>query len=117
MASTGLHGIHELSDKGINSNVDTTGIGCYALGTANNQGGLNVLRIGRSDIDLNKRLHQYVKFSNKYPYFKYGFLNSVKDCYEYECKLWHKFTPSNNPNHPDKPNGTNYRCPIQECPH
>ncbi len=114
MASTGLHGPHALTHDEINRVVASVGIGCYALGPINDENLFVVRRVGRSDTGLNGRLHKYV---DEYPYFKYGFFETVRQCYEHECRIWHEFKPKNNPNHPDRPTGTDYPCPIPDCPH
>ena len=116
MASLGLHGTHNLTNEEIDLHVSKTGIGCYALGYVNTDNTFVVQRVGRSDNNLNKRLHNYVP-EQKYTKFKFGFVDTVKDGFEHECKMWHDFSPGDNPNHPDKPNDTNYPCPVVNCPH
>ncbi len=114
MPSTRLHGPYLLTSEGIDTHVDQVGIGAYALGYVGTDGTFHVQRIGRSDDNLNNRLHQYLPLK-KYRTYKYGFLGTSKECYEYECKIWHAFRPKNNPNHPDTPDGTNYPCPVPNC--
>lgn len=113
MANTGLRGPWSLTHEEIDRVVERVGPGAYALGTANDRGLLAVRRIGRSDKDLNDRLHDYV---DKYDDFKCDFLPNAKAAYEKECNLWHDFKPQDNPNHPDKPDGTDYPCPDPDCP-
>lgn len=114
MASLGLYGPHPLDHDSINTHVDRTGIGCYAHGSLNAGGGVSVKRIGRSDTNLNRRIHDYV---GNYPHFKYGFFKTVRECYEHECRMWHEFQPKDNPLHPDKPDGCDYPCPVAGCQH
>ena len=116
MASLGLHGGHALTNEEIDHHVTATGFGCYALGYLNNQNTFIVQRIGRDDKNLNRRLHEYVPLQ-KYSYFKHGFVDSVRQGYEHECKMWHDFKPRDNPNHPGRPDGTLYPCPTPNCPH
>jgi hypothetical protein len=112
MPSTGLHGPYPLTTKGIDDNVKGVGVGAYALGHVDPNNAFNVTRIGRSDDDLNKRLHDY---EGQYKSFKYGFLTSIKAAYEKECRLYHDFTPPDNLIHPARPEGTDYKCPVSGC--
>lgn len=107
MPKSGLHGPHPLTRASINAVVSAGGIGVYILGhTAD--GSFKVKRSGRSDTCLASRLHDHVGDYNE---FKYGFLNSEKEAFEYECRLHHDFSPSDNEYHPDRPDGTAYTCP------
>lgn len=108
-------GPYTLNESNINSIVDMNNIGAYSLGPLNTGGEtLTVKRVGRSDVNLNKRLKDYI---GDYSHFVVRFCASVQESYETECKLYHKFNPSDNAYHPDKPTGTNYSCPVTGCPH
>jgi len=106
--TTGLFGPHPLTKKGIDDAVEKGGIGAYALGSKSQEGGLIVERVGRSDFDLNNRLHDY---EGQYTHFKYAFYPTKKAAYEKECELYHDFSPRDNILHPDRPTGTDYTCP------
>lgn len=112
MASTGLDGPHPLTTKGIDDNVKGVSPGAYALGDVNDKGVFLVSRVGRSDTDLNDRLHDY---KGDYAKFKYGFLETPKEAFFKECNLYHDFDPPDNRIHPDRPDGTNLRCPDSDC--
>ena len=113
MPQTDLHGPHSLTSQGIDAVVKGIGPGAYALGRMSERGALVVERVGRSDTDLNDRLHDYIENGkSKYPVFKYGFFDSPEKAFYKECHLFHDFKPRDNPNHPDKPDGTNLRCPV-----
>jgi len=107
--TTGLFGPHPLSKKGIDDAVKGVGMGAYALGPIAQSGGIVVERVGRSDYDLNQRLHDY---EGRYTHFKYAFYSTKQEAFEKECQLYHEFSPTDNLIHPDKPAGTNHRCPV-----
>ena len=108
MASTGLSGPHPLTESGINNNVTAGKIGAYALGHTKD-GTFYVDYVGRSDSDVNSRLHNW-KVS--YEQFKFGYYDTKKAAFEKECRLYHDFKPTDNKVHPDKPTGTSYKCPV-----
>ncbi|MGA9364527.1 MAG: hypothetical protein WBW16_09190 [Bacteroidota bacterium] len=112
MPSNELHGPHPLTKKGIDDNVKGVGLGAYALGHVDQSNAFNVTRVGRSDDDLNKRLHDY---EGLYESFKYAFLPNSKAAFEKECRLYHDFIPPDNIIHPAKPVGTDYKCPVAGC--
>ena len=89
-------------------------IGVYLLGPVNSQGLLTVKRVGRSDTDLNSRLKQY---GGQYDNFLFAYCSTPKEAFEEECRLYHEYNPPDNSIHPDKPTGTNYRCPVIGCSH
>jgi hypothetical protein len=111
MADTGLFGPHSLTTALIDAHVGV-GIGAYALGTKNANGGLGVRYVGRSDNDLNDRLK---KWTGKYTHFKYGHFDTVQKAFNHECKMFHDFggVPGlDNSIHPDRPKGATYTCPY-----
>lgn len=110
--NSNLKGPFKLSKDEINRVVKGIGPGAYALGSLNSNELLIVKRIGRSDSDLNKRLHSYV---GKYTYFKCDFFPSKKAAFEKECNLYHDFNPPDNKIHPDRPDDTSYSCPVDGC--
>lgn len=112
MANTGLEGPWPLTSDTIDKVVTEISPGAYALGKANAKGLLTVKRVGRSDENLNKRLHDYV---DDYSHFKCQYYGTAKEAFEKECSLWHNFKPEDNPNHPDKPTGMNPPCPHPGC--
>ena len=107
MPATGLVGPYALTDKEIDSQVASTSPGAYALGHVEN-GDFIVDYVGRSDIDLNDRLHDHV---SSYQAFKFGYLGSASAAFAKECSLYHDFKPKGNSIHPARPNGTNWKCP------
>ena len=110
MTSSGLIGSYPLTNEKIDSVVSEK-IGAYALGKLKD-GTFYISYVGRSDTNLNDRLHKHV---GDYTDFKYRHYPTKKEAFEKECTLYHDFTPGDNKYHPDKPNGTNYSCPVSGC--
>ena len=108
MNEYGLFGSFPLSSYSINEHVRGYGPGAYLLGYISGSN-FYVQRVGRSDSDLNSRLHDYV---GKYHAFQYVFFETARDAFYKECRLYHEFDPDDNFIHPDKPTGTNYICPV-----
>lgn len=109
MPVTNLSGPFDLTHDEIDKVVTSVSPGAYALGqVVDAAGNLRVRRVGRSDNDLNRRLHDYVGL---YPSFKAGYLPSAKAAFDKECGLFHDFNPPDNKMHPDRPAGTNWTCP------
>ncbi len=111
MPSSGLYGSYPLTAKKNDEVVKGISAGVYTLGYKKEES-FYTQYVGRSDSDLNDRLHDYV--DSKYERFKYGFYNSIEDAFKKECSLYHDFNPKDNSIHPDRPNGTNYICPVCE---
>lgn len=111
MAELGLYGPFPFTDDGVDANIRSTAPGAYALGKSSG-GVFYISYVGRSDTDLNGRLHEHV---GKYTHFKAAFFETPKDAFEKECNLYHDFGPPDNSVHPARPQGTNYRCPVPGC--
>jgi hypothetical protein len=108
MASTGLRGPFSLTDNGIKNEVLRTSPGAYALGDEKDST-FYVKYIGRSDSDVNDRLHDHV--GGSYSKFKYEYYSSSKAAFEKECHLYHDFSPDANKVHPARPSGSSFKCP------
>jgi hypothetical protein len=108
VAVPSLSGPFNLTKDGINSAVPNTSAGVYALGYV--QGNtFYIQRVGRSDVNLNKRIHDY---EGQYKQFKAAYSTSPYQAFLGECELWHEYGNStNNPLHPDRPAGTDWKCP------
>ncbi len=111
MASSGLKGPYALTDDMIDDEVTRTSAGAYALGKLSGDT-FYIEYVGRSDTDVNNRLHDHV---GNYPKFKYDYFGSAKAAFEKECNLYHDFNPSDNKAHPARPNGANWKCPVADC--
>ena len=110
MASPELSDMYSLTDATINEAVTQTSAGVYALDRTST-GPFTVAYVGRSDTDLNGRLHQHTK---SYKYFRAAYCSSPKAAFEAECELYHDYTPPDNVNHPARPAYAGWKCP--RCP-
>ena len=101
----------QIIDKEIR--IDT--IGVYLLGVINNDRSFNPRYVGRSDNDLNDRLHKHEK--ENYTHFMYLYAASIKDAFEMECRLYHHYGGDmgllDNKKHPDRPDD---ECLYISCP-
>jgi len=113
MASLGLDGPYSLTNQEVDARVTRTNAGNYALGRVNDKGTFIVRYVGRSDSDLNTRLKQWV--GKGYTMFKARYATSPKAAFEKECHNFHDFggtTKLDNDIHPDRPNGSGWKCPA-----
>lgn len=108
MANTGLDGPFALTDDSIDRVVTRTSPGTYVLGLTEN-GTFYVNYVGRSDSDVNDRLHDHV---GRQPQFKFGYFQSPKAAFERECRIFHDFNPPGNKAHPSRPNNSGWKCPY-----
>jgi hypothetical protein len=114
MAITGLKGPFSLTGTGIDREITKISAGAYALGHINGNDVFIVSYVGRSDNDLNGRLKQWINEKN-YKQFKYDYFPSPKSAFEKECHLYHDFGGKeklDNEIHPDRPEDTNWECPV-----
>lgn len=107
MAVPELSGLFALTDEKIDALVTKTSPGVYVLDKTSS-GSFTNSYVGRSDTDLNKRLHDWV---GKYKYCKAQYCNSAKAAFEGECELYHSLSPTDNVNHPARPTGSSWVCP------
>lgn len=107
MPSPTLSATFALTDVRIDEKVDRVSAGVYALDGTSNPGFVYSY-IGRSDSDLNSRLHQWV---GKYKYFKAAYSSSPSEAFLAECNLYHDFDPTDNTVHPARPTNSNLTCP------
>jgi len=114
MANLEMKGPYVFTSEKIDEVVTRTSFGNYALGYTKNDGEKFVVKyVGRSDTDLNQELK--ARLSSKHKKFKYSYATSPKAAFEKECRNYHDFGESeelDNEYHPDRPNGTNWKCPV-----
>jgi hypothetical protein len=111
MASLEMKGPYKLSVQNIDRAVSRISPGNYALGYSSDDKFI-VKYIGRSDSDVNQRLKQHV---DEYSSFKYSYASSPYDAFKKECVNYHDFGEAkklDNKNHPDRPDGSGWKCPI-----
>ena len=115
MASTGLGESYPLTAEKIDEKVEKKRIGVYVLGHMGEKSFI-VEYVGRSDDELNGRLHWWI--GKGYPRFKFGYNRTVKAAFEKECTIYHDFGGKkklDNDIHPQRPKGENCPCPVSGC--
>lgn len=121
MASLDMLGPFALTDAEVNKIVPENVMGNYAFLQKKWLAGEYIVRyVGRSDSDLKKEIKQQMRTDRAKgcTHFKYSIAKSVKEAFEKECRNYHDFggnTKLHNKNHPDKPDGTEYECPVEGC--
>lgn len=86
--------------------------GVYLIVNAQDQ----VLYVGRSDTNLQRRIKSHIGEKGDYYRFYYEEAFSRKDSYEKECYFWHRYLPRDNDIHPDHPDDMRYlKCPVAGC--
>ena len=119
MPRTGLKGSYTLDNETIDRVVTRKSAGAYVLGHVEEREEdkekkkvFIIEYVGRSDDDVNDRLKDWV---GKYSRFKYDYFGSAKAAFEKECDLWHDWGGPegvlDNERHPDRPEGTDWKCP------
>ncbi len=111
MASLEMQGPYDLANAEIDERVTQISCGNYALGWVSGST-FYVSYVGRSDKDVNDRLKKWV---GRYKKFKFSYASSPKDAFEKECRNYHEFGGSeklDNEKHPERPNGTDWNCPV-----
>jgi len=114
MPTLGLRGPWDLDDATIDRIITRTSPGNYALGHVKTDGPFVVLYVGRSDDDLNSRLHDWTG-QTRYKSFKADYASSVREAYKKECSNYHDFggcEKLDNKYHPDSPNNLSITCHI-----
>jgi hypothetical protein len=110
-----MEGPFPLDSQSINNEVEKA-IGVYILGKNNDVKSFKPRYVGRSDNNLNKRLHDHEK--ENYTHFMYLYAGSIKDAFEMECRLFHMYGQEiilDNKKHPDRPGQWIYlSCPVCE---
>jgi len=110
MASLSMEGPCTLDYGTIEAKITRTSPGNYALGEKNDSGTFLVGYVGRADTDVKTRLKSWVDKTKK-PLFKFSYASSAKAAFEKECENYHDFNPPSNDIHPDRPNGSSWKCP------
>ncbi|NQV36495.1 MAG: hypothetical protein HQ509_00640 [Candidatus Marinimicrobia bacterium] len=111
MASLGMKGLFNLTSREIDSQVTKTSPGNYALGRVS-ENKFYVYYVGRSDTDLNGRLKDWV---DEYDKFRFSYAASPKAAFKKECQNYHDFGETDkldNKQHPQRPDDSNWKCPV-----
>ena len=113
MASLNMEGPYAFTSAEIDKVVTRKSPGNYALGYTKDDGTFVVQYVGRSDVDVNQELK--ARLNSKYKKFKYSYATSPKTAFEKECQNYHDFGGSDSldkKNHPPRPSGSNWKCPV-----
>jgi hypothetical protein len=115
MPSLNMKGSYSFDSATIETRVDECKVGNYALGYT--EGDVFYPKyVGRSDNDLQAELK--AKLPTRSPTrqrFKFSYASSSREAFEKECRNYHDFKGLENQNHPDRPEGQSYSCPVQGC--
>ena len=106
-----MYGPFELTDKEIDRTITKISPGNYVFGF-NKKNKFYVYYIGRSDKNLKDSLKKQI---GEHKMFKFCYTESPKEAFEKECIDFHEFGGIKrlyNTNHPVKPNGTDFKCPV-----
>jgi len=120
--SLGMMGPYELTTEKVDEVVTKTSPGNYALGYIDGESFI-VRYVGRSDENVNIRLKQWARHrewykrlgSDVYTHFMFSYAKSPKAAFEKECKNYHDCGGKeilDNERHPQRPDGTNWKCPM-----
>ncbi len=110
MPSLRMEGPYSLDIKTIDEKVTRVSPGNYALGKKNENGKFIFSYIGRSDTDLNSELKSWIDKTER-PLFKFRYAISARDAFGIECENYHDFVKQGEVNHPQRPSGTDWKCP------
>jgi len=71
-------------------------------------------RVGRADHNLADNLHREAA-EGKYRYFWFEYTPSAAEAHGLECTWYHRYHPTDNPEHPNTPLGAEGICPVKGC--
>ncbi|HVT36588.1 MAG TPA: hypothetical protein VHE37_13450 [Nevskiaceae bacterium] len=109
MPIEGYRGPYRLTPELINERVVHTGPGAYALGNDNGYT-FSIRFVGCAD-DLGRALREHAD-RQRYRHFEFRYVLSARIGFEQQCRLYHTYTPPDNPVHPQRPAGTDWCCPV-----
>jgi hypothetical protein len=107
MAETGLNGPFPLKKREIDDEITQKSAGVYVLDRSHDDGPFHISYVGRSDTDLNARLHEH---GEKYRRFKFEYHATPAEAFAKECWLYHEFNPPSTIAHPPRPLGSGWKC-------
>lgn len=108
MTETRLEGPHRLIVDDIDAAIVSRSAGTFAIGHLDHKGRFVVQYVGRSDNDLRTQLRAKIGAE---PYFKHRCFETAREAFEKECELFHAFQPPGNFLHPERPPGSDWKCP------
>ena len=109
MSPKGLEGPFTLTAETVKIAVTAKFPGVYALGHSDMNGTFIVESVGRSNENLQEPL-QYLaaEFGGE---FSYQYSASAKEAFEKECELHHEFLATTDAVHPNRVEGSYWKCP------
>ena len=106
--------VYKLASDVIDNVVPEKVCGNYRIGkmvTKNGENKFSVQYVGRSDNDLRERIKDHIP--EKYTLFRFSTCQTSEEAFYQECEDWHRYGAKlDNYIHPDRPDGTNYKCPY-----
>jgi hypothetical protein len=115
LAQLGMKGPYELNKDMVESILEMTRVGNFALGKIDAEGQFIPYKVARSDQDLKKEVLSWYEFHH-YTHFAYAYAAGPKQAYEKECQNYHDLFPwLKNPPHPVPPKDIPCKCPNQWC--
>lgn len=103
-----LNGPIKLTCDGIQDELADGCPGVFALGFTDQQGRFCITFVGSADADLKSVLRNHIGTA---PEFKFRHYAAAEAAFERECELFHQFMPVGNFLHPERPPGSNWKCP------
>ena len=113
MAPPTIEGPYELTQKNIDEAVGETHPGVYQLGSLF-QDSFFLRYIGRSDTDVRETLKSWVG-CDRYSHFRFRYSSSPPAAFAEECREYHENGGSedlDNESHPQRPEDTDWKCPV-----
>ncbi len=113
MASLNMDGPYLLIPDKIDEVVPAMKIGTFALGYVADVNFV-VVYIGRSDENLNEELNDWVFRKSDCIFFKYNLSQTPQEAFKKECTSYHDFggIDLKCKQHPQRIEGSNWKCPI-----
>lgn len=97
-----------LNDRTIKQMVRKPQPGVFLLHTV--QGGQPRF-LGRDDKDVRDKLLKWL--GRSYRYFQFDYCETPEEAFHRQCELYHQFKQNlDNTRHPERPDGTEWRCPL-----
>lgn len=102
--------IRNLTEDSVRAEVERRIPGSYSLGRFK-KGRPLVLYVGRSDLDLRRRLLQHAR-TRRFQWYTFEPTLTIFEAFRLECRGWHYYSSIINTIHPDAPAGLPYLCPY-----
>jgi hypothetical protein len=107
-----LSGPYKLTAQQIDETVSKCCPGNFILGNSDSPKDFQPKYVGRSDMDLNRQLKDFV---DKYSLFSFRYAETAFEAFVNECHYYHQWktvSKLDNDAHPKSPAGTAWVCPI-----